>query len=308
MTFLSTSLPLVALCTALGGTLPQTPVCVALAALDAATESLPAAAVAPRTAPVEPVTTPAEPAELAPAADTTPVVVAQAETAPARPAAAATPAAPAPAAAEASPPAGAAPEATSGGRVSAEARPLVEKVQRFYENTDDFKAKFHQTYTYTVGRQVESRGEVAFKKPAMMRWDYQHPRERTFIVDGTDLWVWTPEDFSVVRQRDFTASDLSTSITFLWGEGRLADEFHIELEGADRLVLTPIRPEGGFRQVIFRVDAETGRVIESTVIDPQGNRNHMVFSDVDLNSGVDAARFRFSPPTGADVQDMPSLR
>ena len=199
-------------------------------------------------------------------------------------------------------------EGGSGGRVSDEARPIVERLQSFYENTDDFSASFHQTYTYQVGRQVESRGSVAFKKPAMMRWDYEEPRSRTFIVDGTDLWIWTPEDFSVVRQRDFTASDLSTSITFLWGEGRLEDEFHIELQGKDRLSLTPIRPESAFQSVIFRVDLETGRVLESTVIDPQGNRNHMVFTDVRLNAGMPRDRFVFTPPTGADLQEMPSLR
>ncbi len=200
-----------------------------------------------------------------------------------------------------------APETTKG-RVSEEARPLVEKVQRFYENTDDFTATFEQTYTYQVGREVKSRGKVAFKKPAMMRWDYEHPRERAFVVDGSDLWIWTPEDFTAVRQRDFTASDLSTSITFLWGEGRLENEFHIELEGDERLSLTPIRPEGSFQRVVFRVDTETGRVMESTVIDPQGNRNHMVFSQVSQNTGIDRERFAFSPPSGADVQDMPSIR
>ena len=203
-----------------------------------------------------------------------------------------------------------APQAEEGGsgRVSEEARPLVEKVQSFYENTDDFTASFHQTYIYQVGRRVESRGTVAFKKPAMMRWDYNHPRERSFIVDGTDLWIWTPEDLTVVRQRGFTASDLSTSITFLWGEGRLEDEFHIELEGDDRLSLTPIRPESSFQKVIFKVDVETGRVLESTVVDPQGNRNHMVFSEMNLNAGLSGERFEFSLPAGADLQEMPELR
>ncbi len=192
-----------------------------------------------------------------------------------------------------------------GGRVDDSARSLVDKVQGFYEDIDDFTAGFEQAYTYQVGRVVRSRGAVAFKKPAMMRWDYEDPRERSFIVDGSDLWIWTPEDYSVIRQRNFTASDLSTSITFLWGKGRLEDEFHIEKVGDDRLSLIPVRPESGFRQVIFKVDSETGRVLESTVIDPQGNRNHMVFSDMKLNSGIDDERFSFTPPEDADVQEIP---
>ncbi len=197
--------------------------------------------------------------------------------------------------------------AATTGAVSDEARPLVEKVQSFYEDTGDFTAIFRQTYTYQVGREVESRGTVSFKKPAMMRWDYEQPRERMFLVDGSDLWIWTPEDYTVMRQRGFTASDLSTSITFLWGEGRLEDEFHIELEGDDGLSLTPIRPEGAFRRVVFRIDPETGRVLETTVIDPQGNRNHMVFTEVKLNTGIGKERFVFTPPAGADLQEMPEL-
>ncbi|RMG12266.1 MAG: outer membrane lipoprotein carrier protein LolA [Deltaproteobacteria bacterium] len=189
--------------------------------------------------------------------------------------------------------------------VSPEARPLVEKLQAFYEGTQDFTATFEQTYTYKAfARTMKSRGKVAFKKPGLMRWSYEKPREKHFIVDGKDMWVWTPEDRTVIRKKGFTTDGLSTSITFLFGKGRLEEEFAIELEGKNRLVLTPLSPQPGFVKVIFEVDPETGQVRSSEVYDAAGNVNRMRFRDVRINPGVKPERFRFTPPKGATVQEL----
>src|SRR4051812_17762595 len=64
-------------------------------------------------------------------------------------------------------------------------RALVERVQAFYEKTSDFTARFDQLYTYaSFGRKQRSSGQVAFKKPGMMRWDYETPAPKTFVLAG----------------------------------------------------------------------------------------------------------------------------
>jgi len=231
----------------------------------------------------------------------TPLVVAQASPAPA----ASAPSAPAP---KAPGPSGDAATSGAPSHVSPAAAPVVERVQRFYERTSDFTASFEQTYAYkALRRKVVSRGRVSFKRPGKMRWDYATPREKRFIVDGRDLWVYTPEDRVAMRQRDFAMDALSASITFLWGKGRLADEFSIELRGKDLLVLTPLKAQAAFKRVRLQVDVETGQVLRSWVEDGQGNVNRMVFTDVKLNPGVPDSDFAFTPPAGVSVQDLGAL-
>ncbi len=182
---------------------------------------------------------------------------------------------------------------------------LTRKVQRFYEKTRDFVAHFEQRYTYKVlGRTTKSAGTVSFKKPGLMRWDYDTPREKHFIVDGSTLWVYTPEDHTVIRRPNFRPGSLSSSITFLWGKGDLLAEFDVALAGEATLKLTPKTPQPGFASLRFVVDPKTGRVLESTVIDAQGNENHLVFSDAKLDTGLPKARFTFRPPKGATVQTL----
>ncbi len=180
---------------------------------------------------------------------------------------------------------------------------LTAKVQGFYEKTADFTAKFEQRYTYQVlGRSTKSAGTVAFKKGGLMRWDYVTPRKKAFIVDGDTLWVYTPEDHTVIKRPDFKPGSLSSSITFLWGEGDLAEEFDITLVAESTLRLVPKTAQSGFARLRFVVDPKTGQVLESTVIDAQGNTNHLVFSEAKLNTGIDAKRFEFKPPKGVSIQ------
>lgn len=190
------------------------------------------------------------------------------------------------------------------GHVAKDAKALVDKVQAFYQHTRAFEAHFEQTYDYKLfHRTLHSSGTVAFKKPGLMRWDYEKPRKKSFIVDGHDLWIWTPADQEVIRRKGFSTNQLSTSITFLWGRGRLADSFDIVKVGKDALQLTPVTPQG-FASLRFQVDPKTGEVVASTVTDAQGNENRIVFSKVTLDPKLPDARFHFTPPKGAVVKEL----
>ena len=63
-------------------------------------------------------------------------------------------------------------------------------MQKTYEGTRDFKGNFKQKFTYTMlRRSQESQGSVTFEKPGRMRWDYNVPEEKNFIIDGKALWL-----------------------------------------------------------------------------------------------------------------------
>ena len=56
------------------------------------------------------------------------------------------------------------------------ARAVAAAVQAFYDQTKDVSAAFHQTYVNKLYQRTDrSSGHVVFKKPGMMRWDYDKP-------------------------------------------------------------------------------------------------------------------------------------
>jgi outer membrane lipoprotein carrier protein len=213
------------------------------------------------------------------------------------------PAAPAPAA-ESSKPA----EAVKGS-VAPEVKALVERMQGFYEKTNDFRSEFKQDYKYKTFRRTQtSTGTVTYKKPGLMRWEYEKPSTRTFVLAGSKVYAYDPEAQNLTVASVDT-SKLSASVTFLFGQGKLADEFHIkkgtcaDCKGT-LLVLDPAQPDPRFRQVRLEVDTNTAQVLKSTVVDPDGSENTIAFLNLKTNVGVAAESFKINPPEGTRVDDF----
>ncbi|NVJ28538.1 outer-membrane lipoprotein carrier protein LolA [Myxococcus sp. AM011] len=190
-----------------------------------------------------------------------------------------------------------------------EVKTLVDRMQAFYEKTGDFKAGFRQDYKYkTFKRTQTSEGVVTYKKPGLMRWEYQKPSVRTFVLAGNKVYMYDPPAQSLtVASMD--TSQLSASVTFLFGQGKLADEFAIS-KGACKdckgtlLVLDPLKVEPRFKQVRLEVDPATAQVLKSTVVDPDGSENAISFLDLKTNVGISADSFKMDVPDDTRVDDF----
>src|SRR5262245_33879176 len=104
---------------------------------------------------------------------------------------------------------------------------VVAEVQKRYDSATDFRARFTQTLnSAALARKTNSSGEVMFKKPGRMRWDYEKPDKSSYITDGGVLWLYEPEDKQAFKQ-DLKGSQLPAALAFLTGKGKLATEFDI---------------------------------------------------------------------------------
>jgi outer membrane lipoprotein carrier protein len=190
---------------------------------------------------------------------------------------------------------------------------VAEKIQKFYEATRDFQAAFQQEYfSKALGRKKSSSGFVYIKKPGRMRWDYKEPRPKHFVADGKALYIYDPELEQVMVDRAFSGSELTTAVTFLWGKGKLSDEFQIafsgrsDLGGPGHYVLQMLpKREARFKQLVMVVDKQTFKVTETVVEDPGGNVNHIFFANISTNVGLKDESFRFEIPAGVDVIEAP---
>ncbi|WP_224367508.1 LolA family protein [Hyalangium versicolor] len=197
------------------------------------------------------------------------------------------------------------------GSIAPEVKPLVERMQSFYEKTQDFKASFKQDYKYkTFNRTRTSTGTVLYKKPALMRWEYESPGKTTYVLTGNKAYIYSVEAESIMVL-SLETSKLSPSVSFLLGRGQLAREFNItqgkcaDCKGA-LLVLDPVHSDPRFTQVRLEVDSSTGQVLKSTVVDPDGAENTISFLDLKTNVKLKADSFKLNPPEGTRVDDFNS--
>ena len=101
-----------------------------------------------------------------------------------------------------------------------------------------------------MGRKTNSAGEVMFKKPGRMRWDYEKPDKSSYITDGGVLWLYEPDDKQAFKQK-LESSQLPAALSFLTGKGKLATEFDITFAGKTALRRAP----GELRAVAVAEDA-----------------------------------------------------
>jgi outer membrane lipoprotein carrier protein len=198
---------------------------------------------------------------------------------------------------------------------SLDVKGVTTEVQRRYDAAADFRARFSQTLTSAaLGRKTISSGEVAFKKPGRMRWDYEKPDKSSYVTDGGVLWLYEPDDGQAFKQ-ELKSSQLPAALAFLTGKGKLANEFDIAfapkspygMSGEYVLALSPKAPQPQVKSILFIVDPHTFDVRESVITDAQGNINDVVFADIKVNTRVPEAMFHFSPPAGTRVIDTAKL-
>ncbi|WP_373047683.1 outer membrane lipoprotein carrier protein LolA [Vulgatibacter sp.] len=181
---------------------------------------------------------------------------------------------------------------------------IVARMQAFYEKTRGFDTRFEQSFrqggmpSRFAGSTAQ--GRMRFRKPdgasgPLMRWDYADGR--VLLLVGDKSWSYDPDTKQATEYR-VDASNLSAAVTFLWGKGRIAEEFEIaratrtDLDGNGvALELTPKKQGQGFSQVFLVVDPATGAVRQSVVVQANGSENRISFVEPKLDASVEAGEF-----------------
>ena len=187
---------------------------------------------------------------------------------------------------------------------------VVQKLQKRYDSTADFTADFRQAVEVkTLGKTLETHGKVFFKRPGRMRWDFLEPERQTIVADGSTLWVHQPEHAQVLKTPFRLAFQSAMPVSFLFGVGKLAQDFDAEIASADakrlQVRLVPKQePEIGV--LILTVDPSTYDILGAEVTDPLGNVTRLEFQNFRRDVGVADSQFVFEVPPGTDVVEAPT--
>lgn len=193
---------------------------------------------------------------------------------------------------------------------------VVDRVQKKYEQISDFHADFSQEAEVKALNKVQkAEGEVWFKKPGKMRWNYHTPAKDEIVSDGKTLWYYSQEENQVIESPLSKVSDTETTSTLLSGLGKIKELFDVSfaktegLDGAGSylLDLKPKTEEEGYNKVTIAVDKNTMLVNTMYLYDPYGNLTTVNLSDISVDKGVPDSLFVFNAPDGVEVIKPPSM-
>ena len=79
-------------------------------------------------------------------------------------------------------------------------RDAVRALESRYRHARTLKAEFFERYSDGNGGSAAESGTVLFSRPGRMRWEYESPEKKLFLVDGTNVWFYVPADRTASRE------------------------------------------------------------------------------------------------------------
>lgn len=187
---------------------------------------------------------------------------------------------------------------------------LIRKVDNHYNHLNSLRAHYTERYTGMGMDRTES-GTLLLKKPGRMRWNYDKPVGKVFVLDGKYAWFYTPGDAQAQRIPAKQLDDLRSPLRFLLGHTQLQKElenmtvtrqgsgFRIAgvpkgMEQRIKLLTLGVTPAGVIQQI--RLEEIDGAVTEFT------------FTGIEEDVPVKSTDFVFHPPAGvAVVNGLPPI-
>ncbi len=182
---------------------------------------------------------------------------------------------------------------------------VLRRVDDRYNHLNSLQTRYSEHYTGLGMDRTES-GTLLLKKPGRMRWSYDRPTGKVFLLDGKNGWFYTPGDPQAQRGSAKQLDDLRSPLRFLLGHTQLSKEFDSltvksTLEGYQ---INGI-PKGMVQRVkllALSVDAQ-GLILSMRLEEVDGAVTEFTFSAMRENVPVKDADFRFILPAGVTVVD-----
>ncbi|MGB3862965.1 MAG: outer membrane lipoprotein carrier protein LolA [Candidatus Aminicenantaceae bacterium] len=182
----------------------------------------------------------------------------------------------------------------------------IENTLRSYQS---LQADFEQLYySATVSTPLHEKGKLYFKKPNLMRWEYQDPEEKVFLIKDDFFWDYNKEEKQLIKY-DLSRGEQNTEVLFLLsGQVALLDNYSVELnpfptENANtiQLKLTPKDEEGVDTFLLLEIDEKTWFIQKLISFDWAGNKTEFRFSRIKTNINLPNKIFELRVPSDVEI-------
>jgi len=209
-----------------------------------------------------------------------------------------------------------------------DARQIARAMEAHYHRATTLKAHFFEKYSDGNGGVSAESGTVYFSKPGRMRWEYESPEQKLFIVDGANVWFYIPADRTASRAKIGASSDWRTPLAFLTGKSdfdRLCRSMQIvdtanadktssddrPADSGDTLLRCAPRvssdaPDQQISEVLLEADSED-RLVRVVIRQPGKLETEFRFGGWEENLPISETKFHFVPPPGVAIVDEATL-
>ena len=185
------------------------------------------------------------------------------------------------------------------------ARELAEKVDAHYNHLHSLTAHFTERYR-GMGIDRTETGTLTLSKPGRMRWAYDAPSGKIFVLDGKFAVSYTPGDSQALRTPAKQLDDLRSPLRFLLGHTEIAKELigltMTLVSGGYTLSGVPKGMEQTVQSIGITVDT-AGQITGMRVAQTDGAETSFVFNDIHENVPTPDSDFEFTPPPGVTIID-----
>ncbi|MBS1798893.1 MAG: outer membrane lipoprotein chaperone LolA [Acidobacteria bacterium] len=180
---------------------------------------------------------------------------------------------------------------------------LLRKVDDHYNRLSSLRAHYTERYAGMGIDRTES-GTLLLKKPGRMRWSYDQPAGKVFVLDGKFAWFYTPGDDQAQRIPAKQLDDLRSPLRFLLGHTQLKKELGSLTVTQDSLGIhiagVPVGMEQRIKALTLDVTA-AGAIQHMKMEELDGATTEFTFTQVEENVPTREADFTFTAPAGVQV-------
>jgi outer membrane lipoprotein carrier protein len=182
---------------------------------------------------------------------------------------------------------------------------LIHRVDDHYNHLRSLRAHYTERYAGMGLDRTES-GTLTLKKPGLMRWSYDTPTGKVFVLDGKFGWFYTPGDAQVARTPAKQLDDLRSPLRFLLGHTQLAkelDQLRTSPDGTN-FRITGV-PKGMAQRVhlLTLVVTPVGIIQSMKIEETDGALTDFTFTGIEEDIPVKASDFTFTPPANIPIVD-----
>jgi outer membrane lipoprotein carrier protein len=180
---------------------------------------------------------------------------------------------------------------------------ILHTVDAHYNHLTSLRTRYVEHYTGMGLNRTES-GTLTLKKPGRMRWAYDTPAGKVFLLDGKFAWFYTPGDAQAQRISAKQMDDLRTPLRFLLGHTELQkelDQIDVTPSGANfRIAGIPKGMQNRIKDLILIV-TPAGSIAEMKIEEADGAVTEFTFTEAQENVPTKDSDFVFTPPAGVAV-------
>lgn len=180
---------------------------------------------------------------------------------------------------------------------------IAKQVDTHYNHLRTLRARYTERYR-GMGLDRTETGTLTLRKPGQMRWAYDTPAGKLFVLDGKTALSYTPGDAEAQSVPASRLDDLRSPLRFLLGHTELNKELLgltlAAVEGGYTLAGRPKAGSANLREVLLTVDSR-GVIRSLRLIEVNGAETDFQLSQIEEDVPLPASTFHFTPPTGVTI-------